>query len=102
MYGGRAVDPGGGREGRGLGGLADEALGVAGVGGVEHLGAAGADRLGLAVVDGGGGREPEPRVAVLGVVPAKERAAEGAGVLDRAEARREARAVLRVLNWASE
>ena len=49
---GRLVDLGGvrqlGRDGR----LADESLGVAGEGGIEHVGAGGVQLLGVAVVDG--------------------------------------------------
>jgi hypothetical protein len=39
----------------------------------------------MAVVDGRGGHQPDPGVAVLVVVPAEELAAERSGVLDRVE-----------------
>ncbi len=71
---------------RRLGRLADEALGVLGVGGVEDLGPLGSDELGATVVHVSGRVEPDPTVTVLVVVPAKEPAAEGVGVLVAAEA----------------
>ena len=40
----------------------------------------------MAAVDHLGGHQGDPRVTVLGVVPGEERAAEGPGVLDGAEA----------------
>ena len=45
------VDPGCGGEGSWRGWLVDEPFGVAGVGGVEDVGADGADRLGSSIVD---------------------------------------------------
>ncbi len=58
---GRLVDPRGGRQlGRG-GRLADEPLGVARVGGVEHDGAGGVELLRVAVVDGGAGSSARSR-----------------------------------------
>ena len=65
--------------------LADEPLGVGGVGGLQHPGPLGADLLGPAVVEVGGGVEPDPGVAMLGVVPAEEPGAEAVGVLIGAE-----------------
>src|SRR5437773_1737131 len=56
-----------------------------GVGGAEDLGAPGPHHLGAAVVDVGGGVEPNAGVAVLLVVPAEEPATEGMGVLEAAE-----------------
>jgi hypothetical protein len=50
--------------------------------------------LGPAVVDIGGCVEPDPRMAVVGVVPAEETPAEAMGVFEAAEAGREARPVL--------
>ena len=49
---------------------------------------------GLPVVDGGGGHQADPGVAVLVVVPAEEAAAELARLLDRLEALGELGAVL--------
>ena len=91
------VDPGGGRKLGRTRRLADEALGMSGVGGGEHLGAGVVGVLGLAVVDDLGGQQADARVAVLGVVPAEEVLAEGSGLLDRGEAVREAGAVLQGL-----
>ena len=53
------------------------------VGGVEYVGAGGVEPLGVAVVDGGWGHQPDPGMAVGVVVPVDERAAVSAGVLDR-------------------
>jgi len=61
----RLVDPHGGRQRGRFGWLADEAFGVGGVGGAEDLGPLGSDELGAAVVDVGGGVEPDAGVAVL-------------------------------------
>ena len=70
----------------GLGGSADEPLGRRGVGGVEDALALGVERLGVAVVDRGGGHQADPGVAVGVVVPVEELAAERAGLLDVLEA----------------
>src|SRR6185436_15903747 len=77
--------------------LADEALGMSGVGGGEHLNAGIVSVLGLAVVDDLGGHQADACVSMLGVVPAEEVLAEGARFLDRGEAVREAGAVLQGL-----
>src|SRR5215213_7796701 len=79
------VDPDCRGQRRWLGWLADKALWVLGVGGGEHVSPPGPHHLGAAVVDVGGGMEPDAGVAVLVVVPAKEPAAEGVGVLEAAE-----------------
>ncbi len=73
----------------GLGWLADEPLGMGGVGAVQDHGAGIDDLLGAAVVHVGRGQQRDPRVVVLVVVPAEEPLAEAAGVLDRAEPLRE-------------
>jgi len=80
------VDPGGDRQLWWDGRLADEPLRVPLVGGVEHAGPGRVELGRLAVVDGGGGHQPDPGVAVLVVVPVKEHAAVPAGVLDIVEA----------------
>jgi hypothetical protein len=85
---------------RRLGWLADEPLGVGGVGGVQHRASREGDLLGAAVVDVGRGEQADPRVAMLDVVPAEEALAEGAGVLERAEPVREGRVVLEGLELA--
>jgi hypothetical protein len=74
--------------------LADEAFGRARVGRFEDAGALGVRVLGAAVVDGRGGHQADPGMAVLVVVLAEEVAAVRAGVLDRVEALREPCAVL--------
>jgi len=88
------VDPGRARQFRRGGRLADEALGVGGVGGVQDLGALGPDGGGVSVVDVGGGVQAEPAVMMLVVVPAEESLAVRAGGLDRGEPGRERRPVL--------
>jgi len=67
---------------------------VGGVGGVEGGGPLPADLLGGAVVHRGRGVQADPGVAVHVVVVLEERRAERSGVLDRAEAAGEVRAVL--------
>ena len=81
----------------GAGGLPDEPFGVACVRGVEHAGAGGVQLLGVAVVDGGWGHQPDPGVAVVVVVPVEELAAVRAGVLDVVEPRGELGPVLQGL-----
>jgi hypothetical protein len=56
-----------------------------GVGAVEHLGAGAGDGLATAMVHIGRGKQRDPAVVVLVVIPAEEALAEGAGVVDRAE-----------------
>ncbi len=76
----RSVDLGGGRKCRGLRGNLDKAVGAAGVSGIQH-------RLplpGLSRVDLLGRQQTDAAVVV--VVPVEEPTAEGAGILDRAEA----------------
>ena len=80
------VDPGSGRERRRRRRSLDEAFGRRGVGGRKDAGAVGVDRFGASVMDGVGGHEADPGVAVLAVVPGEELATEAAGVLDRVEA----------------
>ena len=91
------VDPGCAWQFWRCGWLADEALGVGEVGGVQDLGACGPDGRGVAVVDVGGGVQAEPAVAVLVVVPGEEFLAVRAGGLDRGEPGGEARPVLQRL-----
>jgi hypothetical protein len=74
--------------------LADEPFGVRGVGAGQDLGPSGPDGVGAAVVDVGGGVQPDPGVPVLVVVPAEEALAERPGVLDAAEFLREVGPVL--------
>jgi hypothetical protein len=62
---------------------------VGGIGGVQDRVSHEGDLLGAAVVDVGGGQEPDPAMAMLAVVPAEEPLAEGPGVFDRAEPVRE-------------
>ena len=66
--------------------MADESLGSRRVGGLQDALAVGVECLRLAVVDGGGGHQADPGVAVLVLVPVEERAAERAGVFDVLEA----------------
>ena len=80
------VDPRGGRQCGRAWRVADEALGSRGVGGVQDACAIGVDGVRLAVVDGGGGHQADPGVAVLLVVPVEEVAAERACVVDRVKA----------------
>src|SRR6266508_602417 len=84
----------------GLGWLADEPLGMGGVGAVQDHGAGVDDLLGAAVVHVGRGQQRDPRVVVLVVVPAEEVLAEAAGVLDRAEPLREGGMLLQRLELA--
>lgn len=81
--------------------LVAESGGVRLVGGGERVGPGGADLGGGAVVDRRWSMEPDAGMAVDVVVVVEERCAERAGIGDRAEAARERRAVLSVLNWAS-
>ena len=71
-----------------------EAGGIDGVGGCERLGPLGADVLSRGVVDRSGCVVADARMAVVVVVVVEEGPAEGPGVLQRAEALGEARAVL--------
>src|SRR4051794_23095932 len=66
--------------------VADESFRGAGVGGGQHLGADRVDGVGLSVVDVVRGVPGDSGMPVFGVVPGEEAAAEGAGVLDAAEA----------------
>jgi hypothetical protein len=100
-WGGRLVDPGGGWQGWRDGWLADEPLGVAGVGSREDVRAGDGDLPGAAVVDIGGGAQRDPGAAVGVVVPAEEHLAERAGVLERAGPVGEAGRYFRVLNCDS-
>ncbi len=84
LRGGRFVDRFDGELGRG-GRLVDEPLWVLVVAGVEDNGAGGVQLLGVAVVDGGWGHQPDAGVAMGVVVPVDERAAALARVLDRVE-----------------
>ena len=67
---------------RGGAGSSAESFGAGGVGGVENDLALRADGGGAAVVDVGGGVEPDAGVAVLVVVVIEERVAEPSGVVD--------------------
>lgn len=82
----RGVDPGGGRQSGWCRRLADEALRVSGVGVGEDALALGEQVGGATVVDALRGEQPDAAVTMLGVVPGEEAPAEGASVLDRAEA----------------
>ena len=82
--------------------LANEPLGVALVGGVEHHGPGGVQLLGVALVDDGWGHHPDPGVAVFVAVPVEELAAVSAGALDVVEPGGELRPVLQVLKFDSE
>jgi hypothetical protein len=73
---------------------------MGGVGGGEHLGPGRSDLLRAAVVDIGGDQQPDARMMMLGVVPAEEVLAEGAGVLNRTESVGEFGAVLEGLELA--
>ena len=88
------INPRGGGETRGFRGPADEALGMAGIGGVEHVSARGVDGVGLVVVNHFRGEQSQARVPVLGVVPGKEVLAERTCLLDAVEASGKVRAVL--------
>ena len=90
----RLVDPRHRRQCRWCGWLAHEAFGVGSVSGVQDEPALSPHELGPAVVDVGGCVEADPRMAVVGVVPAEETPAEGVGVLEAAEAARELWTVL--------
>ena len=81
----------------GAGGPAGKPLGMGRVGRGEHGRARRDALLGQAVVHVGGRQQAEADVMVLGVVPGEEDVAVGSGVLDRAEALRERRAVLQRL-----
>jgi len=75
-------DLGGGGQGGSFWELAHEALEVGGVGGGQGLGAGGSDGLRAAVVDIGGGVQPDSGVPVIFVVPGEEALAERSCVLD--------------------
>ncbi len=62
---------------------ANEPLRMGGEGSIEHAGTGRMEPLGGTVVDGGRGHQPDSGVAVLVVVPADERSAVSADVLDR-------------------
>ena len=66
--------------------LADEAVRVGRVGRVEDELTVLADRRGQAVVDHGWGHHADSGVAMVVVIPGKERVAEDAAILNRAEA----------------
>ncbi len=64
------------------------------IGGIQHRLAAVQDGFGLAKMHHGRGKQTECRVAVFFVVPAEKLLAEGAAILDAAEAMREIGTVL--------
>ncbi len=74
--------------------MADEALGVQRVGGLEDDATTCPDELGPVVVDVGGRVEADAGVAVLVVVPSEKTPAKGVRVLEGAEALGEVRTVL--------
>src|SRR3546814_25750 len=74
-----------------------ESFGTCGVGGIEDDLAGGSDLVGAAVVNVGGGVEPDAGVAVVVVVVLEERVAERPGVVEAGEALRERRRVLQRL-----
>jgi hypothetical protein len=80
--------------------LADEPLGMGGIGAVEHVGAGAGDGFGATLVHIGWGEQRDPAVVVLVVIPAEEVLAEGAGVVDRAEPGGEGRVVFEGLELA--
>jgi hypothetical protein len=88
------VDPGGdgqlGRDGRAV----HEPFGLAGIGVVEYLSPGGVQCGGVAVMDGLGGHQSDPGMAVLMVIPVHELAAVPPGVLDVVKAGGERRPVL--------
>src|SRR5271168_4116283 len=83
-----------------LGARADEALGVAGIGLVEHLLSLLDDLFGPAVMQHIGCQKCDSAVMVLVVVPGEKALAKGACILDRAEALRELGPVLEGLELA--
>jgi len=88
------VDPGGSGQRWRDGGLPDEAFGMSGAGGREHLLASAVLMGRLAGVDGLRGEEADAGVAMLGVVPGEEAATERTSILQTAEASGEVRSIL--------
>ena len=84
-----------------MGSAVAEAFGAGGVGSVQGGLALGADLGGGAVVDAGGGVQPDPGMAVLVVVVGEELLGERAGVGQRPEALGKTGAYFSVLNAAS-
>ena len=79
------VDPHLGGQRRRLGPVSVEPSGVGGVGVVEDLLPVRLDGLGAAVMNRGGGVQPDAGMAVFVVVVGEEDVAEGAGVVDGPE-----------------
>jgi hypothetical protein len=69
--------------------VANESLGVSGIGRVQDTRALKLDTFGMSEVDGGRGVEPNARMAVVVVVPPEEAPTEIPAVFNRAEAVRE-------------
>ncbi len=71
--------------------LIDEALWVSGIGRHEHLVPDGLHQVGSPLVHGHRRHQPDPRVAILAVVPGEESLTEGAGLVEVAKQFREIR-----------
>ena len=74
--------------------MANEAFGVCGVGGLQNLRPLDLDALSPTEMDRSRGVEPNPRMAVLLVVPPEETPTKSAAIFDGAETIRELRPVL--------
>ena len=72
----------------------EKSLRMNSIGSGEHGRPRGDAFVGQAVMHVGGRQQPEARMMMLGVVPDEERVAVHPGILNRAETRRECRAIL--------
>ncbi len=93
----RWIDPGGGWQYGRLGGAPLETDGMGCEGGIKGDGALCGERGGGSVMHGSRGHPPDPAVAMIMVVPAKELLAVSTSIFDRAEAIREVGPVLQGL-----
>ena len=66
--------------------MANEALGVSGIGSLQDTRSLEVDAFGASEVEGGRGLEADTRMAVVVVVPPEEALAEGAAIFNGAEA----------------
>ena len=66
--------------------MANEALGVSGIGSLQDTRSLEVDAFGASEVNGGWGVEADTRMAVVVVVPSEEALAEGAAIFNAAEA----------------